>query len=112
MIDWFNIIARRKLPAGDDWQWRDSESVVGGFLLTGSISKEKNGKTVWSKPLQKVFISKDDIEAEHKKYTDTTGKCWNCEGTGQEVHGWSKERGIYCRPCRKCQSSEQKADTP
>jgi len=104
MIDILNIAARKKLGAGEDWHWCESEAITGGFLLTGSITKTgpRTGRPQWVKPMQKVLISDSEIETVKAEFESATGKCYQCEGTAQELYGWSKAEGARYRPCKRC----------
>ena len=106
MIDTLNLAARRKLGAGPEWQWCTSEAITGGFLLKGSRTIEKrNGTKGWARPMQKVILTADDLRAEEECYQRETGKCFNCEGTGQETYGFSRDEGKLIRPCRLCNAT-------
>lgn len=33
---------------------------------------------------------------------ETTGKCWDCKGSGQTFAGWSAAEGVRHRQCTRC----------
>lgn len=104
VIDILNLAAQKKLKVGDDWKWCESEKITGGFLLMGAktIIEQKSEKHKWIKPMEKVLITDNDLIEIEMEYERTTGKCYVCEGSGQELCGWSKKEGKRFRPCKRC----------
>jgi ribosomal protein L40E len=104
MIDTLNLAARKKLGVGDDWQWCESEAITGGFLLTGSKTTigPRSGRPKWIRPMEKVLIADADLREAEKSWEAEHGKCFRCEGTKQELFGWSKADGNKYRPCTRC----------
>lgn len=106
MIDIISLAARRKLGATNKWHWANSEAITGGLLVKGSeTSIGKSGKTIWAKPLISVLITREDLDNEKKIYEKDTGKCFSCQGTGEETYGHSVVTGPMKRPCKKCGST-------
>lgn len=104
MIDFVNVAARKKLGASDDWQWCQVESITGGFLLHGSVTTigPRTGRPKWKTPFDKVLLTEAEVLAAKAEYERTTGKCSDCEGSGQQMVGFSVGEGRQYRPCPRC----------
>jgi hypothetical protein len=95
-------VAVRKVgkPGWTPYKW---ERVGDDLMMTGGIEgKFKNGKPKWSKPAQRVVVTKAEIAAEESRYEREHGRCRVCFGDGQEFTGWSAAEGVKYKPCTRC----------
>jgi hypothetical protein len=110
-VDFHNLAAhhRHNLPA--IWQWRQIESLDGGFIqLSGSIpigtyqSGPRKGRPKFptQSNYQRVIITRDDVADARARWEDETGLCSWCDGTGQETAGTSVTAGTKYQTCRAC----------
>lgn len=110
-MDFRTEVARRKLGAGQDWEPCRWEALGHGAeadcLITGGVPVIRNGKRKWP-PITKcerVCVTHAEYIAERKRFEAETGKCSNCDGTGQEWAGWSASDGNRYRDCRHCHAT-------
>lgn len=110
-IDFLNVCAQKKM--GEGWVWRTSEVISGGFLLTGAkpigtvTRGPRKGAPKFPPPreYQKVVITFEERDAAYAEYESATGKCYVCEGKGEENYGWSREEGQKFRTCSRCKGT-------
>lgn len=113
-IDFINMIAiERGAPAG--WRWFAQEGMHGGRLVTGAVchalykSGPRQGQTNWAKrdktTERKILISDEALRDRCAKWERDTGKCSECFGTGAAWAGWSRDKGDFTKPCRRCGST-------
>lgn len=96
--------AQRKIGIAG-WEPCIFERLDGGMLITGGIpTVSKGGKKKWpaKKIMQRIILTKADVTAEKMLYAQTTGKCPDCYGTGQQLIGWSRDSGNKYRVCEIC----------
>jgi hypothetical protein len=79
----------------------DAVLVEGGptHVLTRGPRK---GQTKFGRLTHKIVITQAEIKAAEVQYEHDTGRCYDCDGDGQESRGWSKEGGDIWKTCRKC----------
>ena len=90
-------VAKTKVPEG--CKPYAVEHVIGGFIIN---CETKSGD---EEDDEKVVVSDSEMNAFAQEYERTTGKCWNCKGSGQAFAGWSKDEGTKTRPCERCQAT-------
>jgi hypothetical protein len=80
--------------------------MIGGMLVKGSATTINSvGKTIWSSPIQRVCITSADLYNEKVLYEIETGNCCLCQGSGEEIYGYSINVGTKKRPCPKCNAT-------
>ena len=103
--DVMSLTAIRLYGLPNSWAWAKAEAVHGGTLLEGNtVTINKNGKKVWTKPFQKMVITRDQMVETEKLWELENGKCFKCLGTGRELFGHNIETGPKYRPCTKCKA--------
>jgi hypothetical protein len=102
-VDWMSKAAKLIFDFPEQWQWRTSTFINGGFILSGSVMTiSKSGKKKFNKPYDKCIITDSDIILAKNIYELETGNCADCEGSGREWAGYSAESGKITKPCKKC----------
>lgn len=104
--------ARRQLAAPENWHAYAYE-VIGEnhYLVTGEITTKvytrgkRKGRPKFLGHGTKVVLTREDVEAESRRYALSTGKCPECFGTKEVFQGWSREEGTKTRPCEKCEAT-------
>lgn len=103
MLDLMSMTVRRKLQLSESWRWASAEHVEGGVILEVSeYWVGPRGGKHWKRPFTKAFITQEEMEQTKVIYEQETGKCYDCEGSGQEFYGWNRGTGNKYRPCRTC----------
>lgn len=103
-------LARRKVAGPEGWEVCGWERVGGGndLIVEGGVPRllkagPKKGKKTWRDvPTQKVVVTGAELEAEHARYEEQTGKCGDCYGHGEVFASWSVAEGTKYRPCKRC----------
>jgi hypothetical protein len=92
------------------WERCGKDSIVTGDIPIGVFkSGSRKGESKFKGKGQKVIITKDELIKVAIEYETTTGKCWDCHGTGQELVGWDKSEGSIYRSCQRCQGTGEAA---
>jgi hypothetical protein len=93
------------LPASFEisrYEWIGNDMLVeGGPYRVVTRGKDK-GKLKLERITHRIIVSKAEIKAAQDQYERDTGRCYDCDGDGQESRGWSKEGGDIWKTCRKC----------
>lgn len=118
-IDFFNVVARKKLGVGADWRWCRSE-VIGepgrydaDFLIEGGVprtlkSGPNKGKRSWRNiRLLKCVVTRRDLVEAQARYEESTGLCHVCQGSKQTIAGSSRTEGTTYRVCSRCGGTGQ-----
>lgn len=97
----------RKIGEIEGWEMCIMEAVTGGVLITGGVPKVVKGKKKWppKKLMERVLLTRTDVEVEQVRYETETGNCHVCYGTGQETAGWHHIDGPKLRECPKCKGT-------
>jgi hypothetical protein len=82
------------------------DAIVTGGVPVGATKK---GKPKWRKPYDEVCVTEAEFQAERRSYEQTTGKCADCEGSGQTWCGWNHVTGNRFKPCRRCDAKGEVA---
>lgn len=118
-VDFFNVVARKKLGVGIDWIWCKSEVIgepgVGGadFLIEGGVprtlkSGPNKGKPSWrGVPLLRCVVTKRELVEAQSNYEASTGRCHVCQGAGKQPWGWSATDGRRYRDCKRCAATSE-----
>lgn len=118
-VDFWNLICREKRGAPEGWQWSRLEAIGDGpraqvsTLVKGYVhngARFKSGKrTGQLRPNSAVpgterafVIPFPEFDAFRIEWERRTGKCFECEGNGDVVQGYSVERGATYRACSRC----------
>lgn len=116
-IDFFNEFVRRVKGVPVNWQWKSLDGIGasrqdGGFLMKGGIpplikSGKRAGEPNWSKATdQRSFlVTFRELDEFVARWEIETGRCSKCQGSGEEVCGWSRDHGAQHRCCSKCSGS-------
>jgi hypothetical protein len=81
------------------------------FIVRGAVvplkTRGKNkGHPDWknmeSATARTLYIKPDEHWPWLMDYEARTGQCFNCQGTGEEVAGWSVTKGVKHRTCSRC----------
>ena len=115
--DDFNAVCREKFGLPEQWQWvslncheqpEDFIRIKGGVYEQVKAGKRK-GKPNFRKPLpgteQVVFIRESELKDWRLRKEAETGRCWVCDGSGQQWCGWSAAEGNRYRTCSRCAGS-------
>ena len=111
--------ARELYNLSSEWQsykWEAKGEDPNGYLeLTGGVFRERytrgkrKGETHFGKPEPGTLMTlalPDRLQREWTaKWELETGFCSKCEGTGQQVFGWSSQTGTSYRNCPHCNAS-------
>lgn len=104
-IGFISVAAARK---NSEVTYFSSESVEGGFILTGAAVTgtvtrgPRKGRPKYARDKVRVIVSSQEVAAEEQRYERETGKCLVCLGSGQEFASWSRKEGVCYSPCRRC----------
>jgi len=111
-VDFFEVVARKKLGVGEGWRWCKSEAIGEPpnheFLIEGGVPKTlksgpNKGKTSWKGvPLLKCVVTRLDLEKARAQYEATTRTCWQCQGSKQTIASSSRTDGNTYRECTRC----------
>lgn len=105
------LAARRKLARGEDWHWCNFERVGADALLEGGVPSvyvrgKRAGLNKWEGvKLERVVVTRAELDSEMCEYESITGRCRSCAGSGLERGGWSAETGDRFRTCKRCGGS-------
>jgi hypothetical protein len=114
MLDLFNLTARRVHDMPEGWRWFSLDSYnkpedfieVKGAIPCGVITRgPRKGSPKWPKEYDTLWIRRRDMDRVALEWEQETGKCYKCEGTGQEFAGWSTDKGSRTRECSRCTAS-------
>ena len=116
MTDFFNLTAQRihNMPA--DWRWCSLDGhkkpedffEVKGAVPAGVISRGPNkGRTKWPKQLQTLWMRMSDVDRIKHEWEQETGKCYLCDGQGEEVASFSATDGKTMRECSRCKGARK-----
>lgn len=76
-------IARRKLNQQDTWKCCRIERIGEDILCDGGIPyPSKNGLRWDRREIQKVIITKSDLDKARHDFETVSGNCWKCQGSG------------------------------
>jgi hypothetical protein len=111
-VDFAELTAKRKANHPDGW-WMFKWEKVGDdiLLVTGAVCPPKKTGKYKGRPNYKgrdrstearIGLTYAEIDATRLAWEAETGKCSECQGSGQEWAGWSKDEGNRFRPCRRC----------
>lgn len=82
------------------------------YRVTGAvpIGKTRKGRYKWPKmsECREVYITPAEHEAWVDAWETRTGKCRECEGSGQVLASWSASDGSKYRPCSRCNGTGKK----
>jgi hypothetical protein len=121
MTDFFNLYIHRNHRVSTDWQWHTVNSAnmpedyfeIKGAVPIGTISRgPRKGSPKWPKESQRYFVKWDDFEKLKLDWELETGKCYVCDGTGQELIGSSVSEGDRYRQCKRCGGSGRTPQQP
>jgi len=112
-VDWYNETAKRCHNKPDDWQWYSlsAHNVPDGFIkVMGSVpigvySRGPNkGRPKWARSSEAdtVWMKQSDIDETKLIYSESTGKCAECQSTGQVVSRFSAQDDTQYRICKAC----------
>ena len=113
-MNFYEVIARRKLGKGQEWEAFRFEAIGSDLLVEGGIprllkSGPRKGRKTWREAkTSRVVISLSDIELEVAAYESETGNCSECLGAGQTAWSWSSDEIKY-RACRRCNGTGKHA---
>lgn len=104
--------ARELLGLDETWHWcrlemlprdrKPSEPATAVFVELGQMDCEKCGK--FRKPFHSIHLTLREEAANADQWSERTGKCSKCMGTGQVVAGISAE-GTRWRDCARCEGT-------
>jgi hypothetical protein len=108
--------AREMVGLGGDWDFYKLECLGNpgqtiGYQITGAIAPlvtrgKRKGRRNWEAKdkatIRSVCIAKTDHEQWLDQWEHRTGKCANCDGSGQTLASCSVIDGTTYRPCSKC----------
>lgn len=106
-------LAARKVGIPDwiGFRWTRAE---GGSVVYGAVNADvyKRGpmkgkpKYIAVKGTERTVVVTDaELDAAAAEYERDTGKCYECQGTGEVFAGWSREGGARRSPCTICAGS-------
>lgn len=104
--------ARRQLSAPENW-YAYAYEVIGEnhYLVTGEITTAvytrgpRKGRPKFVGRGTKVVLTREDVEAESRRYALSTGNCPECFGKKEVFQSWSREEGTKTRPCANCEAT-------
>lgn len=106
MPDFWNLAVQKKLGLPPAWQWFSLKVVGVDTLVTGAVPLRftRTGRPVWPKvsESQVCVITDAERQAAREEWTRTTGRCYQCAGSGEEFWKWDHITGKQYRPCRRC----------
>lgn len=111
-IDWFNLTVQRIHNQPSAWRWwkldahdapKGFTKIVGGVPV-GIVSRgPRKGWPKWNtKASQTFFVADSDIVETKRLWSEQTGQCSNCCGTGQVFESWSRAEGTKTTGCVIC----------
>ena len=112
-IDFFNMTAHRVHGVPDGWQWYllNSRDCPDGYIKVAGnvpVGVLKNGPRKGSPkfaPRSKddvIWMKDADVEETKRLWSEETGKCHECTGSGKKIASVSVAHGKTYRPCSKC----------
>lgn len=108
-MDFFEVIARRKLNAPPEWKWCRLEWIEpDAMLVTGGVPRiyvrgPRKGQPKWGGVTrEQCVVTEAERRAEWASYEASTGLCYNCCGEARTLYRWSKDSGTEYRECRRC----------
>lgn len=125
-VDWIIETARKVCGVPDGWRWHTStvgvpggkELPVGTFRVQGGIPQrfftkgKRKGRPDWKccTEARVVFFTREDITRVQQEWERETGKCAQCEGSGQEWAGYNVRTGDRFRKCLLCGGSGKRCE--
>jgi hypothetical protein len=100
--------SKSSIPGWKAFRWEKvgDDSIVTGSVPTGTYrSGPRKGRPKFTGPETKVIVTKAELEVTAAAYESTTGKCWDCKGSGQTWAGWSKDEGTRYETCSRCKGT-------
>jgi len=97
-VDFFSVVARRKLGVSYEWCCCKYEAVGPDFTIEGGIPKtlkagpDKGKKSFRNVRLLKCVVTRTDLMIAHNQYEANTGLCWQCQGS----------KVAFDRECERC----------
>jgi hypothetical protein len=101
--------AREKLGEHETWRvfrWHSEWAV---YTLTGKRVRcftrgPRKGAPNWKTPgeSRSVHITRAEHDDWCKRWSQRTGLCARCSGTGNVLRRWSRQTGTEYRPCPDC----------
>lgn len=107
-IDFYEVVARRKLGVPPEWRWCNIKAVGPDTVVEGGIprllkSGKRKGKLTWRDcKLEPCVVTTAEIEAARAEYERSSGNCWVCQGTKLEFASWDHVDGTKNRECSQC----------
>ena len=84
------------------YEWIGNDMLVEGGPTRVLTKGPRQGRLKWERMTHKIIITQAEIKDAEAQYERGTGRCYDCDGDGQEAMGWSKEGGTVWKTCRKC----------
>ncbi len=117
-IDFWNLTIQRlhKVPAGWKWHHLDAHDVPKGFTKVsgsvpiGVVSKgpRKGMPKRDVKNKETFFVHDDELAETERLWSEETGKCSRCCGSGQVFDSWSRAEGKVTKSCGRCDGTGSK----
>jgi len=106
----------RRVTGKPTWKLYCIERVVGGTLCDGCVptatykTGPKKGKPKYdAKVSNKIILSDQEKDAEQRRYSETTGRCYGCFGRATRSTGGGMADGKFVeyprRPCPDCKGT-------
>lgn len=109
--NWLDRTARQKLGKAQEWKafFFEVMNDAGDVLIMGGVpTKTRKGDDKWDrKTADKCVVTKPECAATMAAFERETGKCAECEGSGQTLAGWHHIEGDRFRPCSRCEATGQ-----
>jgi hypothetical protein len=110
-MDWWNETAKRVYGAPEGWRWcsLDGHNAPKGFVMVeGAVpvgefrSGARKGRTKWppKSKLDTIWIHDNELAETKRLWSEQTGKCAECVGSGQRLHSVSVRDGTVYKPCK------------
>ncbi|MBL8911629.1 MAG: hypothetical protein JNM17_13130 [Archangium sp.] len=121
-FDFFNLFALKTRGVPEGWRWSSIQAIgdleekdrarmyseMEGYVHDGT--KFKSGKNAGKrKPgcavagtKRKFIFTMAEFDTFLRDWEVETGLCHQCEGTGEELAGWSAKDGQSLRKCTRC----------
>jgi len=112
-MDWFNEAAKRFHGKPDGWLWAslNARDAPDGFIkITGGIptgtvkTGPRKGRPKWppEKDLETIWLRIGEIDQIKRDWSDQTGLCSECLGTGKRLKSVSVASGKTFATCKAC----------
>lgn len=114
MIDFFNLTAQRVHGMPLDWRWcsldghkkpEDFFEMKGGVPVDELSRGPNKGSPKWPEQLDVIWVRMSDVDRVKHDWEQETGKCYACDGEGEEVASYSVDNGRTMRKCSRCNGS-------